>query len=312
MRRETVLGQLRDQLVSGVWHPQGYRTFKICDPKERTISAAPYTDRIVHHAVCNVIAPILERSLIHHTYSCRIGKGTGAARMRCRRLARTCRYALKLDVRQYFASIDHLVLKSKLRRLIKCAKTLEVLDAIIDSWHALEQPCAWFEGDSLFTPLERKRGLPIGSLTSQLFANLYLSRIDHLIEEDVRPVGYVRYTDDLMLFSDSKKFLHSQMERLREELTQERLQLHTGKSRVIACRIGVPFLGFRFFPDRVRVLRANRRRFENRMQSFRRRLRQDRRVFRDVWPSMFGWFQFVREQPGGDGLILAQCRNQVF
>ncbi len=312
LRRETILRELREELLSGSWQPSGYRSFRIYDPKERIISAAPYPDRIVHHAVCNVIAPILERSFIDHSYSWRIGKGTGAARERCRRLVKRCRYALKADVSKYFASIDHEILKTKLRRHIKCCPTLEILDRIVDSWQTTEEPPAWFVGDDLLTPTARPRGLPIGSLTSQLFANLYLSRIDHLIQEQIRPEGYARYTDDLVLFSDSKKFLWDALARLQMELEEERLKAHPTKCRVQACRDGVPFLGFRFFPERTRVLRENVMRFHKRVSHLRRTVNRDRREIAKVWPSMRGWFQFVREQSGGEGLVLAECRRHCF
>ncbi|OGV69851.1 MAG: hypothetical protein A3K19_29045 [Lentisphaerae bacterium RIFOXYB12_FULL_65_16] len=312
LRRETILGRLREELLEGRWRPSPPRTFTLFDPKERVICAPPYRDRIVHHALCNVIGPVLDRSMVAQSYSCRVGKGTGAARDECRRLARTRRYVLKLDVRKYFPSIDHERLKVKVRRLIKCAPTLTLIDLVIDAWDSGDEGRFWFPGDTLFTPCERRHGLPIGSLTSQLFANLYLSRIDHLVIEQLRPAGYVRYTDDLLLFSDSKAALHSARARLAEELRAERLLPHPSKCRVHACREGVPFLGFRFFPDGVRVLRQNRLRFERRMACLRRRMAADHREWTKVWPSMFGWFQFVREQPGGEGLVAAECRRQRF
>lgn len=312
LRRESVLRQLREELLEGSWQPSPYRSFRIYDPKERIISAAPYPDRIVHHAVCNVIAPILERTFIDHSYSCRVGKGTAAAREHCRQLVKRYRYALKADVSKYFASIDHEILKAKLRRQIKCRPTLEILDRIVDSWQTTEEPPAWFKDDDLLTPSERPRGLPIGSLTSQLFANLYLSRIDHLIQEEIRPCGYARYTDDLVLFSDSKKFLWDALARLREEFENERLKAPPRKCRVLACRDGAPFLGFRFFPERTRVLRENVMRFRKRMTRLQHRVKADREARREIWSSMFGWFQFVREQSGGEGLVLAECRRQRF
>jgi len=312
LRRESVLREVHDELVAQRWQPAPYETFRIYDPKERLICAAPYRDRIVHHAVCNIVAPLLERSFIAHSYACRVGKGTGAARAHCRQLVKRYRYALKADVTKYFASIDHAILKAKLRRHLKCAPTLALLDRIIDSWQTTDEPPAWFAGDELLTPLARPRGLPIGALTSQLFANLYLSRIDHLIEEELRPGGYARYTDDLVLFADSKCFLWNALDRLREEMAAERLQAHPVKCRVLACRDGVPFLGFRFGPDWTRVLPDNVRRFHRRLAALRRAVQAERSRLTAAWPTMLGWFQFVREQPGSAGLVLAECRRQVF
>ncbi len=202
LKRESRLIALHDELVAETWQPGAYTTFKIYDPKERLICAPAYPDRIVHHALCNVIGPILERSLVDHTYSCRVGLGTGMARKRCHSLVRKNSHVLKLDVRRYFPSIDHAILKNKIHRLIKCSQTLHLIERIIDSWHESGSEPVWCHGDELLTPSERPHGLPIGALTSQLFANLYLSSLDHYVQEFIRPSGYVRYTDDLLLFSN--------------------------------------------------------------------------------------------------------------
>ncbi len=312
LRRETILMELREQLLTGTWRPLPMRNFTIHDPKERLISAPAYRDRLVHHALCQVIGPILERSMIAHSYSCRVGMGTRAARDHALGLVKRCSHVLKMDVRHYFPSIDHALLKGKIRRLIKCKPTLTLTDVIIDAWRMMGEKPVWFEGDDLLTAIERPRSLPIGALTSQLFANLYLNRIDHLIEEELRPAGYARYTDDLLLFDNDKKRLGTMRERLLEEFARDRLKPHPTKCRVHACREGVPFLGFRFWPDRVRVLRENRLRFERRMTGFRRKIRGDRAVMANVWPSMFGWMQFVREYGSNEGLVRAECRRQVF
>lgn len=312
LRRETVLGKIRGELLASEWRPSPYRVFTIFDPKERLIGAPCYRDRIVHHALCNVIGPIFERSMIEHSYSCRMEKGTGAARARCKWLAARRKYVLKMDVRRYFPSIDHILLKEKARRMIKCGMTLDLVDRIIDSWRAEDEAPDWFAGDDLMTPAERRRGLPIGALTSQLFANLYLSRIDHLTQEQIKPQGYIRYTDDMLLFDDDKDKLHDARERLVGELAKERLKGHPGKCRVHACRDGIPFLGFRFFPNRLRVSRGNRLRFERRMREMRRKFRDGSVGFEEIWPSMFGWLQFIREFPVNEGLVQAECRAHVF
>lgn len=311
LRRESVLLDIREQLLSGIWCPQPMREFRIYDPKERLISAPAYRDRIVHHALCNVIGPILERSMVDHSYSCRVGLGTGAARAHCRHLVARTTHVLKMDVRHYFPSIDHDILKVKLRRHIKCSGTLDLVDRIIDGWHSSDDP-VWFDGDGLLAPLERPRGLPIGALTSQLFANLYLNRIDHVVEEQYRPVGYARYTDDLLLFGNDKRKLGEMRLGLFGEFAREHLKPHPAKCRVHACREGVPFLGFRYWPDKVCVQRTNRLRFERRMREFRRGIRQNQCKRECVWPSMFGWFQFIREYPINEGLVIEECKRQVF
>lgn len=312
LRRESILRDIRSELLAGEWQPQPYHEFMIFDPKERLICAAPYRDRVVHHAICNVIDPILERRMVDQSYSCRTGKGTGAARQACLRMVRKYRYVLKLDVRKYFPSVDHRLLKEKIRRVIKCADTLTVIDRIIASWRTDEGGPAWFAGGGLLEAAERPRGIPIGNLTSQLFANFFLNRLDHFILQELKPKGFIRYTDDLLLFSNSKAFLHDSLARLSRELEDDRLKPHPKKCRVMPVRAGVPFLGFRFFPGRVRVLRENRRRFEKRMNRLRRGIARGRNDISEIWPSMFGWFQFVREYPVNEGLVLSECRRQVF
>ena len=232
LKRETIIRQLHDELASESWRPQTYRTFTIYDPKQRLVSAPAYRDRIVHHALCNVIAPVLERSMSAHSYSCRVGMGTGAARRECKRLVARYRYVLKMDVQKYFPSIDHAILKGKLARVIKCPPTLRLIGVIIDTWRDGEEPPRWFPGDDLLAPACQPHGLPIGALTSQLLANLYLTRLDHLIEEHIKPSGYVRYTDDLLLFSDSKDRLKTARERLVREMVVERLKPQDRKSVV--------------------------------------------------------------------------------
>jgi RNA-directed DNA polymerase len=174
---ERELFSLRDELDSEEYRPRRYRIFTIYERKPRIIAAAPFRDRVVHHAVMNVIEPALDRTFIHDSYACRPGKGTHAAVDRYQGWARRYCYALKMDVRQYFPSVDHDLLKEKLRRRIKDRKVLQLLDQIIDSGPPGRAAPAYFPGDNLFTPIERRTGIPIGNLTSQFFANLYLDSI---------------------------------------------------------------------------------------------------------------------------------------
>lgn len=161
------LVRLRRELKGRTYRPGKYRTFEIFEPKRRIISAAPFRDRVIHHAVCNVIQPIFERTFINDTYANRKGYGTHRALRRFISLARSHRYILKCDVEKYFPSIDHQILKSIIRKKIKCEPTLWLLETIIDGSNAQEERNLYFDGDNLFAPFERRRGLPIGNLTSQ-------------------------------------------------------------------------------------------------------------------------------------------------
>jgi retron-type reverse transcriptase len=130
---EVELERIQEELISGAYTPGDYRTFLIYEPKKRMISAAPYRDRVVHHALCNIIVPIFEKTLIDRTYANRVGYGTHRALHRFTVLARNRKYVLQCDIRQYFPSIDHDILKRIIRRKIKCAPTLRLIDRIIDA-----------------------------------------------------------------------------------------------------------------------------------------------------------------------------------
>jgi retron-type reverse transcriptase len=193
---ETELIQLHQELVTKTYRPGQYKTFQVKEPKPRLISAAPYRDRVVHHALCNVIMPIFERSLIHDTYANREGYGSHRALKRFTEFTRSSRYILQCDVRKYFPSIDHEILKNILRCKIKCPSTLWLIETIIDGSNEQETVIQYFPGDDLLTPAQRRRGLPIGNLTSQFFANVYLSSFDHFVKEQLKAKKYLRYVDD--------------------------------------------------------------------------------------------------------------------
>ena len=263
---EPELYRLRRQLADGSYRPGPYRTFRIVDPKPRLISAAPFRDRVVHHALTNIVEPIFERRFIPYSFACRTGFGTHKALAHSRRACARYSCVLKLDVRKYFASIDHRILEDLLARAIHCPDTLRLIGLIIASSNAQEEVLHYFPGDTLFTPHERRRGLPLGNQTSQFFANVYLNPMDQMIVRNLRPGAYARYVDDFLLFSDSKEQLHEMHCRIREFLYGFRLTLHPGKSRVHWCRDGFPFLGFRLFPTRARLARPNVVRFRRRLR----------------------------------------------
>jgi len=261
---------LQKELTDKTYVPGPYRAFFILDPKRRLISAAPYRDRVVHHAVCQVVEPLFERSFIYDSYANRCGKGTHRAVERCTFFCRRHRYVLKCDIEKYFPSIDHAILMSHLARKIKCADTLWLLAQIIGHANPQEEVIRYYPGDTLFTPFERRRGIPIGNLTSQFFANVYLNGLDHFVLERLRPGGYVRFVDDFLLFADDKGFLHRALAVVRGYLQSLRLSLHPHKCQVYPVRCGVEFLGWQVYPDHRRL----RRRSGVRMQRRLRRLRQ--------------------------------------
>lgn len=190
---ENNLLQLQEELKTKTYQPREYHTFRIYDPKPRLISAAPYGDRIIHHALCNIIIPLMEKSFIYDSYANRIGFGSHLALERFIQFARSSRYILQCDIKKYFPSIDHQILKQQIREKIKCQDTLWLIDTIIDYSNAQEPVCDYFPGDNLLTPLERRKGLPIGNLSSQFFSNWFLNGFDHFIKEELRVKKYLRY-----------------------------------------------------------------------------------------------------------------------
>ncbi|MEB3826032.1 RNA-directed DNA polymerase [Phormidium sp. CCY1219] len=253
---EAELETLQLELYSKSYLPGPYQTFEILEPKRRMISAAPYRDRVVHHAVCNIIAPIFERSFIGDSYANRLGYGTHRALQRFTKFARSNPYILQCDIRKYFPSIDHAILKEQLRRKIKCRDTLWLLDTIIDGSNEQETIILHFPGDDLLAPLQRRRGLPIGNLTSQFFANVYLNGFDHFIKEELKVKKYLRYVDDFALFSRDRSFLADARIGLESYLATLRLKIHPIKSQLFETRKGANFVGFRVLRKKNESLKA--------------------------------------------------------
>jgi len=270
---ETELLRLERELKSQAYRPGRYVTIEIHDPKRRLVSAAPFRDRVVHHALCAVIEPIFERGFIDNSYANRKGKGTHSAIAAYERCRDRHAHVLRCDIFRYFPSIDHEILKAEFRRRIACGDTLRLMDAIIDASNPQEPVNLHFPCDDLFTPFERRRGLPIGNLTSQFFANLYLDCFDHFVTE-VLQAPYVRYVDDFALFHDDPDALATWRQRIARFLEGRRLKLHPRKTFICPTAEPAEFLGFVLMEKNWRRLPdANVRRFRNRLRGLRDRWR---------------------------------------
>ncbi len=291
---ERQLLRLQTQLRAGTYVPWAYREFRIQEPKPRLISAAPYRDRVVHHALCNVLEPIFERGFIHDSYACRAGKGTHAALDRFTQFARCYAYALKCDVSSFFPSIDHSWLKDLVRRKIKDPDVLWLVETFIDHSNPQEPVYEYYPGDDLLTPLERRRGLPIGNQTSQFFANVYLDPLDHFVKERLGVRGYCRYCDDFVLFADDKIFLGEARERCRDFLEGLRLRLHPHKSVIYRTRDGPRFLGFRVFPGHRRLARENVARMRRRLSRMQRDFARGELSLQEVACQIHSWIGHAR------------------
>ncbi|NHQ61002.1 RNA-dependent DNA polymerase [Chlorobium sp. BLA1] len=264
---EENLWEIIAELKNKTYQPGSYKTFSIYKPKPRQISAAPFRDRVVHHALIAFVGPILERTFIFDTYANRTAKGTHKAIERYQHFLKKYQYGLKFDIRKYFPSIDHNILKTLLRRKISCADTLWLIDLIIDNSNAQAEHSHYFPGDTLFTPYERRRGLPIGNLTSQWFANYYLSFLDHYIKEQLRCRGYVRYVDDGVLFSNEKVQLWAWKEAIEEFLQQYRLILNPQRTELYPSTEGKCFLGQKVYHSYRKLPSENVRRAKKRIRS---------------------------------------------
>ena len=269
---EHELLRLERELLSRSWTPGGYVEIVVRAPKERLVTAAPFRDRVVHHALCAVVEPLYERGFIDHSYANRAGKGTHCAVDRYERLRDRYCHVLRCDLYRYFPAIDHQHLKAEFRRRIACHDTLWLLDAIVDGSNRQEPVNLYYPGDDLFAPFGRRRGLPIGNLTSQFFANLFLDGLDHFSTEVLR-APYLRYVDDFALFDDDPAVLEDWRRRIVEWLARRRLSLHPDKTFIAETGAPATFLGYVLRPGRRRLPEENVRRFRNRLRALRDRWR---------------------------------------
>ncbi len=286
---ERELLRLERSLLDGSYRPGRYVEIVVREPKERLVSAAPFRDRVVHHALCAVVCPIFEKGFIGNSFANRAGKGTHRAIAAYERYRDGYGHVLRCDIYRYFPSIDHAVLKAEFRRRIACGRTLALMDRIVDGSNAQEPVHLHFPGDTLFTPFDRRRGLPIGNLTSQFFANLYLDRLDHYVTE-VLMAPYVRYVDDFALFHDDPEMLRSWRVQIERFLEGRRLKLHPRKTVILPTDVATPFLGLVLMADGKRRLpEENTVRFRGRLSALRQRWQAGSVERREVEAKVRSW-----------------------
>lgn len=264
---EENLIEIEQELRDESYLPGGYHSFEIQKPKRRLINAAPFRDRVVHHALMNVIEPLFERQFVYDSYANRKGKGTHTALDRCTYYLRRYKYVMHLDVRQFFPSVDHKILLAVLSRTIGDERVMNLVAKIIASGAGVqsgEYDMVYFPNDELFAK-ERPRGLPIGNLTSQHWANVYLNELDQFAKRSLKCRAYIRYVDDVLLFADDKNSLHEWRERIILYLQRLRLTLHETKAQPRPSGTGVSFLGFQVFSDHRRLKPANGYAFQRRL-----------------------------------------------
>lgn len=233
-----------------------YNYFTIYDPKERVICAASFEERVLHHALMNVCHPYFEQKQYYHSYATRVGKGTYAALEYAQVQVNKYKWFLKLDFRKYFDSIDQSVLKAQLSNLFKDSRLVELFSDIIDSYHSTGPG----------------KGLPIGNLTSQYFANHYLQELDHKVKRCWGAPAYLRYMDDMVIFSDSKAELLSFYASFAKH-SEGILQLTLNPLVLNRVEAGLPFLGYRLRPGSVRLSRNSTNRFKRKFMVYCAKLR---------------------------------------
>lgn len=239
---------IMEELKSGNVRIGNYNYFKIKDPKERLICAASFRERVIHHAIMNVCHDVFDRTLIDDTYATRRGKGVYAALDKAVLGAGRYRYVVKLDYRKYFDSIDHRVLMSQLCRLFKDSVLLSIFYEIIESYEVV-----------------RGKGVPIGNLTSQYFANHYLSELDHQLKEKMRVPIYIRYMDDVLMMADDRLLLKDCVAYM-DEYSRTHLHLNLKSPIYRACASGIPFLGYNVKPYLLTLNGRSKRRFREKIK----------------------------------------------
>ena len=293
---EYELADIRQGLQTHGYRPGGYRQFHIRDRKLRLISAAPFRDRVVQHALLNPLEPLLDRRFIHDSYASRRGKGVHAAVRRYQQWARRYPYALKLDIRRYFDSIDHRLLKEKLARHIADPGVLWLFDRIIDGGPAPLRPCPVISpSDDLVDLMHRPLGLPLGNLTSQFIGNLYLNDLDHYVKETLRIPAYLRYVDDMFLLGDSKQALWDTCAAIESFLAGERIGLHPQKKLLVPVTAGLDVLGYRVFPHTVRLSRGSGYRFRRKLRGLAVAYGKGTVGLADIKPHVAGWLGHARQ-----------------
>jgi retron-type reverse transcriptase len=275
---EAELMDLRHSLVSGTYRPSGYRQFYVHDRKPRLISSAPFKDRVLQHALMQVVEPFFEKQFSDHSWACRQGKGTHGAVHCYQQWAKRYTYALKMDVAEYFHSIDHVCLLQKLRNLIDDPEIINLFQLIIDSAVA-----------------STGKGLPIGNLTSQALGNLYLDDLDHYITETLGFKAYVRYVDDMVILSDNKQQLWSALERIQHKLAVDHLVLHPRKIYITPTSCGLDFLGYRVYPRFIKLRHENGYHFRRRFKKGILAYQQGKQDWQQLNASVQAWLGHARK-----------------
>ncbi|MDR2815764.1 MAG: reverse transcriptase/maturase family protein [Proteiniphilum sp.] len=280
---------LQNELIWNTYKPQPYRHFIVHEPKQRLISTPTFRDRVVHHALCQVIEPIFENRFISETFACRRGKGTNAAVDHVQKCARAAQrkwgtyYVLKCDIKSFFPSVDHAVLKKILQRFISDEKVMNLIDGIIRSYES---------------PVQDGKGIPIGALTSQLFANIDLSPFDHWIKEDNHLLYYARYMDDFVILHHDKPYLFELLCKI-ENYIHDTLKMNLNpKTGIFPAKQGIDFCGYRIWAAYIKPRKSTIKRAKKRFKQMPEMYKKYQDIFEHAKMSMMSFLGYIRHCQG--------------
>lgn len=286
--------QLQFELLTFSYRPQPLTPFIIRDPKTRKICKSIFRDRIIHHALVNILEPIFEPIFIHDSYAGRVGKGTLKAIERFDYFKRkvsyngkklkgikdknyVAGYCLKADIKHYFDTVDYKVLMNIIERKIKDNTVLWLIKII------------------LANALGKNKGMPLGNLTSQFFANVYLNELDYFVKHKLKAKYYIRYVDDFVILHNSKEILEDYKSNINQFLKSSlKIELHPDKSKVIPLRQGINFLGFRNFYHYKLLRKTNIRKMQKKMKEFTKLYGAEQIDYDVVYDSFLGWFAYAK------------------
>ena len=269
--------RIRDSMVDKAFITSPYKTKLIHEPKEREIHILPFApDRIVQHAIMNVIEPIWESLFIYDSYACRAGKGIHAGSRRAMEFIRQNNYCMQCDVAKFYPSIDHEILLTIIKKKIKCEDTLDLLQNIIDS----------IDGD---------KNVPIGNYTSQWFGNLYMNELDQYLKHEHKVKCYIRYCDDFVIFHNSKELLNK-LASVINDFAETKLKLRLKKCSIFPVSQGLDFLGYRHFRNYILLRKSTTKRVIKRLRNMPRALEEGkitRDQLRSSLASTQGWLRWA-------------------
>lgn len=278
---------LRNELLFHIYKPRPLKTFILRDPKTRKISKSAFRDRIVHHALYNVIGTIFEKKFIYDSYANQLGKGTKNAIKRFdyfkRKISKNNTrliFVLKGDIKQYFENVDHTILLSIIEKQITDKRLLWLIRIILSNYN---------------TKIHGK-GMPLGNLTSQFFANVYLNGLDQYVKHKLKIKYYVRYVDDFVILHRSKKALAAYKQNIHNFLREQlHIKLHPEKSRVFPFNKGITFLGFKIFYYHKLIKKRNLRKFSNKLKSLSEEYAKGEIDYDIIYDFLEGWFAYAKQ-----------------